>query len=256
MKLYEIIFSPTGGTKRAADFLAAAWECEKEEIDLLSPKEDGSGYSFTCEDICIFAVPAFGGRVPGPVMEKLKKMKGNNACAVLMAVYGNREFEDTLLELKDGAEAAGFSVFAAAAAVAEHSIVRKFAAGRPDEKDREELKEFGRQIQAALMAGGEKERAPLQVPGNRPYRKYGGVPLKPEGGKNCMDCSTCAEECPTGAIPRENPRTVNKDLCISCMHCIAVCPKKARGNNKLLVFGTEQKLKEVCSKRKENQLYL
>ena len=59
-------------------------------------------------------------------------MKGNQARAVLVCVYGNRAYEDTLIELKDVADKAGFVPAAAVATIAEHSIMHKFAAGRPD----------------------------------------------------------------------------------------------------------------------------
>lgn len=34
MKIYNIYFSPTGGTKKVADMLGSAWREEKQEIDL------------------------------------------------------------------------------------------------------------------------------------------------------------------------------------------------------------------------------
>ena len=61
------------------------------------------------------------------------------ARAVLMCVYRNRAYEDTLLELADTAEKAGFHVIAAVAAIAEHSVIREIAAGRPDAADRARL---------------------------------------------------------------------------------------------------------------------
>ena len=35
MKLYEIYFSPTGGTKKVTEIIGSAWTCEKERIDLM-----------------------------------------------------------------------------------------------------------------------------------------------------------------------------------------------------------------------------
>ena len=66
-----------------------------------------------------------------PLWETLAAVCGCGARAVLMCVYGNRAYEDTLVELADTAEKAGFHVIAAVAAIAEHSVVRRFAAGRP-----------------------------------------------------------------------------------------------------------------------------
>ena len=90
MKLYEIYFSPTGGTKKVTEIIGSAWTCEKERIDLMNPRLEPAGYSFTASDICIVAVPSFGGRVPETALERLKKMNGGGAKTVLAAVYGNR----------------------------------------------------------------------------------------------------------------------------------------------------------------------
>ena len=100
-----------------------------------------------------------------------------------------------------------------------------------------------------------QQRTPA-FPGNRPYREYGGVPLKPVANGKCTSCGLCAKECPAGAIPLDNPKMTDKDKCISCMHCVAVCPKKARNYSKLVSFIAGLKMKKVCSGRKENKLYL
>ncbi len=121
----------------------------------------------------------------------------------------------------------------------------------PDKHDEKELLEFA----AKIMQNSEAQRTPA-FPGNRPYREYGGVPLKPVANGKCTSCGLCAKECPAGAIPLDNPKMTDKDKCISCMHCVAVCPKKARNYSKLVSFIAGLKMKKVCSGRKENKLYL
>ena len=132
--------------------------------------------------------------------------------------------------------------------------MRQFAAGRPDEDDRAELEGFAEQIQRSLLGSDSGKK--LAVPGNFPYREYGGVPMKPAASKECTKCGTCAVKCPVNAIPREDPSRTDTDICISCMRCIAVCPRKARRNNKMMLTAAAMKLKKDCEKRKKNQLFL
>lgn len=247
---YQITFSPTGGTKKAAEMLSAAWD-EKREIDLCDRKEDFSRYIFTAKDICLVAVPSFGGRVPAVAAERLKQMQGGGARAILAAVYGNRAYEDTLAELEDILKDDGFSPVAGAAVVAEHSILREFATGRPDGADEVQLKEWSAKLKEKAEQGGA-----IFFPGNRPYKKYGALPMTPKAGKECSGCGTCAAKCPVGAISLEDPKEIDGEKCIACMACVAVCPKQARGVSPVLLAGAKVMLKKALSGRKENELFL
>lgn len=252
MKAYEITFSPTGGTKKVSDIIMTSFPWEKEEISLLHEPALSGAYEFSQEDICLLAVPSFGGRVPRTAAERLLSMKGNGARAVLVCVYGNRAYEDTLLELKNIAEQAGFLPVAAVAAVAQHSIMKQFAAGRPDEEDTQELQAFGERIYAKLMAG---EASPLTVPGNEPYRAYGCIAFLPTAGEDCTNCGLCAKECPVNAIDATRPQETNAQKCISCMRCISVCPKKARGLDEAMLTAVSQKMEKAFAEKKKNEIY-
>lgn len=212
MKLWQIVFSPTGGTQKAADLLCGGLRGEPVSVDLCSSGMDFSAFRPDCGDTAVIAVPSYGGRVPAAAAQRLLKMPGGRARAVLLCVYGNRAYEDTLVELEDLAKAAGFRVAAAVAAVAEHSIARRYAAGRPDAKDAETLHGFARQIQAKLDAGGD-DLPPL--PGRRPYKPLGVRRMIPQAGSRCTACGLRAARCrPSTPTPRPAPtRTAASAAC-------------------------------------------
>ena len=94
--LYNIYFSPTVGSKRVADILAGNLWGEVCEVDICCDIEN---MTLQAEDVCLFSVPSFAGRLPQIAVERIKKISGNGAKAVLNCVYGNREWDDTLTEL-------------------------------------------------------------------------------------------------------------------------------------------------------------
>ena len=249
----EIIFSPTGGTRKVADAICKGFGEEVSVIDLCTP--NGRIGNTRCEEdeFALIAFPVFGGRIPALAAQRLKAFAANGAKCTIVVVYGNRAYDDALVELKDLSESCGFSVVAAVSASAEHSIVREYGAGRPDKADREELEAFGRSIREALQkAPGTTE---LKLPGNRPYKKAGAGP-NPKADKRCTGCGICAKACPVGAIPADNLRSVDKSLCISCMRCVSLCPEGARSIGTLMNFLVKTALKKACAERKPNELFL
>lgn len=253
MKLYDIVFSPTGGTKKVADCLTGTLEWDVTTVDLTDSKQNFNAVSLAKEDVAVISVPSYGGRVPAVAVERLGMIHGNGARAVLVCVYGNRAYEDTLVELEDAVKQAGFQVIAAVAAIVEHSIARQFAAGRPDAQDAAQLSDFAKQIQHKLSAADTSEPA---IPGNRPYKKAGGAGMVPKATKECTNCGVCAAECPVQAIDKGNPKKVDEKACISCMRCITVCPQGARKINPVMLSAASLMLKKVCSERKECELFL
>ena len=137
--LPAVYFSPTGGTRKAVLNLAAGMGGDIEEVDLCALKGERG---FGPEDLVIVGMPVFGGRIPGFAAKLLKQCRGNGATAVTVAVYGNRAFEDALVELNDALKELGFKIGASAALLAEHSMAREVAAGRPDKKDEEDARGF------------------------------------------------------------------------------------------------------------------
>ena len=204
--------------------------------------------------VLLAAVPVYQGRVPAVALERLKEIRGNGRYAVALVVYGNREYEDALLELKNALEKNGFQVAAAGAFVAEHSIVRSIASGRPDETDIRTAEKFGADIQKKI--NGVQDISPVTVPGNIPYRAVKAPSVWPAADDGCNRCGGCAEACPVGAISRETPNLTSEDKCINCMRCIQVCPRKARSMPARFLEGAKTMLEKNAAKRREAELFL
>lgn len=244
-------FSPTGGTKKAGEILAEAMAEKVSLFDLgdrKAMKETDEG------DAAIAAVPVFGGRIPAVASEKLKTLKGNGKKAVTIVVYGNRAYEDALLELNDVMKGAGYEIAASAAFVAQHSMAPEVGAGRPDEKDAEEIRAFAGQILAKLEKRDTEE---IKVPGNHPYKPISSMAVTPMSLPSCNACGQCAEVCPTGAIQIKNGAvTTETEKCCLCMACVHGCPQSARILPPPLKEKMEKMLGALKGVRRENEIFI
>lgn len=251
----ELIFSPTGGTQKVVNELVNPWNMTINKIDLMKPDIQLDHITFTDDDIVVIAVCSFGGRVPALASERIQKLNGHQARCILVCVYGNRAYEDTLLELYDLAKQCHFSVIGAVAAIAEHSIIHEFAQNRPDLQDQKELHQFSRQLYQKLK-NKNISTSDLAIPGQRPYKKSGNLGLVPKANNKCNHCGICVQVCPTQAISQQHLKSADKNKCISCMRCVSECPHGARHVNSLLVFAARQAIKKQCLQRKNNELFI
>lgn len=241
-------FSPTGGTRKVADAIAAGFGTPVQQMDLT--KADASA-TLGPNDALMLVLPVFAGRVPQIALERLPALKADGQKAVAVAVYGNREFDDALLEMKDALEAKGFRVVAAAAFIAEHSIVRSIAAGRPDAEDMALCRKFAADVMA------KPDDAPsVQVPGNAPYVELKPSPFHPAADESCIRCGVCAMECPLGAIPADEPNKTDPERCINCMRCVQICPQQCRALSVPFVAGATKMLTEKAAGYKKPVVFL
>lgn len=190
------------------------------------------------DSLVIIAAPVYAGRVAPLAVERLKRLKGDNSVAILVAVYGNRDYEDALVELRDLAINQGFTPFAACAFIGEHSYSRKgmpIAEGRPDDADICAAMAFGKEaLEKLVKARTLKDVYPFYVKGNVPYKEVGKpTPAAPITLDHCAICGECMALCPTKAIFVNDEGKIDTDKmkCIKCCACVKECPAEAREFN-------------------------
>ena len=120
MNLQLLYFSPTGTTRNIIAAVSAGFSAEQiTHFDLTLTGEQAEVVFL--DGVALIAIPVYAGRVPEVCLQRLSGFSARGIPAVLIALYGNREYEDALVELRDVATTAGFSVSAAGAFDGEHS---------------------------------------------------------------------------------------------------------------------------------------
>ena len=268
-KIRAVYFSPTGTTRKivtaTAKGLSRALKTDLEEYDFTLPKTRTQALQFSVSDLVVFGTPVYAGRVPNVLLPYLNTMQGNGALAVPVVLFGNRDYDDALIELRDILENNGLHTIAAGAFVGEHSFSRILAKDRPDMKDMDIVDEFVRKISEKYKT--DTLSHPIPVSGTPyPYRGYytprdrQGTPVdirkvKPLTNDRCNDCKRCAKVCPMGSISYENVREFT-GICIKCGACIKKCPKQAKYYEDAGYLYHQHELEEGLTRRAENTLFI
>lgn len=259
--LHTVFFSPTGSSRSMAQEVARVLEQELAQNMALSRGDDwdwtfpegrAAAHTLGAEDVLVFAFPVYAGRIPQLLMEPLARLAGHGARAVPLAVYGNRHYDDALLEAVDLFVAHGFSVPAAGAFVAEHSMTAKVGTGRPDAEDMAAIANFARNAASVICSG---RSATVAVPGNRPYKALPPAPdIRPQTLDSCTQCSLCASVCPMRVIDANNAAQVAQG-CLRCCACVKICPEQAKYFDNPQVDKIVAMLESNCRERREPEVF-
>lgn len=226
MATYAIHFSPTGTTRFCLRTICLDLDERFSEISLNPSVARRKAYSFLPGDLVVIGFPVYGGRLPSLPESLTTYLQGNGANACCLVTYGNRAYEDALLELSDLCTASGFTVIAGGAFIGQHTFSPQIATNRPDIQDIRALLSFSAAIREKQKNGS--STVPL-LPGNRPYREWNPMPVAPQPNENCIECGACAEACPVDAISREAHYIATDPIrCLDCYACVKACPTEGR----------------------------
>ena len=273
-----VFFSPTGNTRKAvveiADVIARREGIAVREIDFTLPGAREEVRKFEAGELIIFGTPVYAGRIPNKILPAVQTLfEGNGALAVPVVTFGNRSFDNALIELRIELEQHGFHTIAGAAFVAEHVFSNKLAAGRPDEKDLQTIRRFAGDVAEKIkgleegpLDGMAEIPDPPAVKGIEPVPAYyrplqeDGSPAnflkaKPKTSDSCNDCGICARVCPMGSISPEDYRTVT-GICIKCQACVKSCPVHARFFDDPVMLSHTRMLEQHYERPAENEVFL
>ena len=270
-KIWAVYFSGTGTTRRTveriAGGIASRLNLPAESVDFSRPAVRQETLRFGEKDLVVFGTPVYAGRVPNVLLPFLReRIMGGGALAVPVVLFGNRNYDDALIELRNILAADGMHPIAAGAFVGEHSFSRVLGANRPNAEDEALMDEFAARV-AALAAG--LDAAPVKsvaVRGKEPLRPYytprdrAGNPInilkvKPKTDMSrCGGCGLCADLCPMGSIDPADVSAV-RGICIKCCACVKGCPTGAKFFDDAGYLYHQHELEAQYARPAENEVF-
>lgn len=259
----QIYFSPTGTTKTIVENICKGLDISNtEKIDLTKPMARSQPLQTNDNELLVVGVPVYMGRVPAIVTDWLNLLNAHQTPVVCVVVYGNRDYDDSLLELNDILVKQGCVVVAGAAFIGEHSFSSSempVAIGRPDINDINKAVDFGRQINKKLSSDlFSTGKSALNIPGSFPYgrdTKVWSIDFI-ETNDQCNNCGLCVENCPVDAIDPSDVSFIDIEKCITCCACIKNCPQHAKSMKPGKVNDTAIKLSSAFKEQKEPEFFV
>lgn len=270
-KLHLVYFSPSGSTEKVVRTVASSIEGLPVEVhDILTPQSRKKQYTFSEDDLVIF-----GSMTAGKLFtlsdEMFACLQGNNTPFIGIVTFGNGYYGIALKEMLERAKGRGFKVAALGAFVSRHSMDTSIAGGRPDEHDKEIMREFGRKAYAKIQNGdyelhelpktnwsswefGNKVIAYREEHPNEPYALPASCKTKKISDR-CIKCGACVQRCPVDTIDIWE-KTFDVEKCIGCWGCINRCPVHAISSTSKEIADIMKSFTEASTARLEPDILL
>lgn len=270
-KIWAVYFSGTGTTRRTVERIArgiaSRLNLPAESVDFSRPAVRQETLGFGEKDLVVFGTPVYAGRVPNVLLPFLReRIVGGGALAVPVVLFGNRNYDDALIELRNILAADGMHPIAAGAFVGEHSFSRVLGANRPNAEDEALMDEFAARV-AALAAGldatpvksvavrGQEPLRPYYTPRDRAGNPINILKVKPKTDMSrCGGCGLCANLCPMGSIDPTDVSAV-RGICIKCCACVKGCPTGAKFFDDAGYLYHQHELEAQYARPAENEVF-
>ncbi|MDR3259224.1 MAG: EFR1 family ferrodoxin [Fusobacteriaceae bacterium] len=268
--VWSVYFSATGTTEKIVTTIAKKigedLDISMKKFDFTFPNVRLQKKSFTTEDIVVFGVPVIAGRVPNLLLKYLDTIEGNGALCIPIVAYGNRNYDDALIELRNILSKVGFKPIAAGAFIGEHSFSQVLGENRPDGKDLDIATNFADNISKKILSSDFNENEIIDVKGENPIRQYyqprdsKGNPIDirkvtPKTNNLCINCKLCAVICPLGSIKYDNVREL-QGVCMKCCACVKRCPVEAKYYDDENYLYHQHELEFQYTRRAEPDLFI
>jgi flavodoxin/Pyruvate/2-oxoacid:ferredoxin oxidoreductase delta subunit len=234
VKIGIIYFSATGITEAISNHIGSILEREGHSTDLkniIAPESRETPIDFKKFDAFIFGFPVFGGRPPTVAEEWMRTLEGKKLKCSMFFTYGARDLEWAHQVTYYLLSQANFQLVLSAEFIGKHSFsVGKgwsLAEDRPNQSDLEIATEFALK---SINRFQKDTKFTIDLSGFR-YEprvikeilgEWANVyPSRVED--DCSMCYLCENECPVKAFDAKSGNT-NRNLCITCMHCVTICP--------------------------------
>ena len=246
MNILMICFSATGNTARVGTVIREHLVRLGASVDVLDITPFSSRQEWPDLNrypAVLVGAPIHSHRAPRVVRDWLAGLDGRGKKCATFFTFGAFEIHPTHHDTRRTLESVGFDLVGSADFPGKHTFNIggwRAVANRPDKRDFDLAREFADRAWPRLTGKDPARPGPFDPSENterelddmEKFRFMVVTQLPTRQGRDCSQCGTCEDLCPTGAMNKETGEA-DPGLCIACLACVDSCPDEALSINDL-----------------------